>query len=250
MKPQTKIGAFEANQDDFIYQLWLDIQPYLQPHSRKLPEDSIFFALCDFLDNHDSHWLWTSIKNEGSTETDVYSSLNYFVKELLPHKYILNRPIKNSYGEIIDYEKKKLIKDKYQMMKWKSKEKTPKGILVRYSTKNEIALKGISTQGIMMNVDEFNLFCSETNLDLNTLTIPQLEKLITDYQIDPTHEFWKSYPSMCRFEETYLVEKGITTDKNKTKEPSKYRIGKGFSSNTDKIVNWKEISMDLDVFDF
>jgi hypothetical protein len=94
--------------------------------------------------------------------------------------------------------------------------------------KNHIALKGLFTKGIIMSVKDFNLFSTNANLDLNTLTQVQLERLIYDWETTSHISYWKQYPTMKSFNESLLVEKGIT-ENGKVKIKKKYVIGKGMS---------------------
>jgi hypothetical protein len=82
------------------------------------------------------------------------------------------------------------------------------------------------------------LFSINANLDLNTLTQVQLERLIYDWEMTNNISYWKQYPTMKVFNESLLVEKGIT-ETNKVQVNKKYVIGKGITQ--EDIIFDKEL---------
>lgn len=248
MNKTNGIGAFEANEENFLYQLWQDIQPYTNRHKNKNPFNMIFFSVCDYLETKDECWLWTALLRDNPTEEKMMDTINYFCKQLEPFIYKLIKPIKNSFGEIIDYEEKKLIKDKMILMVWINEYKTFNGVKVRTSNNNYISLKGISTKGIFAKIDEFNSLCNDFNFKIDELTLPQLEKFIVDWETDQKNDIWKPYPSLSSFEESYLIERGIESAEEVRTKPS-YKIGVGYTSFLER-KGYKDLESTLDVFDF
>lgn len=224
------IGAFEEHEGNVMLDLWNEITKYYAKHNTKVGLDRIFNSVCDYLFENEDSWLWGVVWGDIPSEESLYSNITHISKKLEEYQYVLYKPVHNNYGEIVGYDKKPLIKDKHFYPKWDETKtyRTPKGILVRYSNKNYISLKGISTNGIIMSVKDFNLFCNETKLDLDTLTPPQLEKLIIDYKITNEEEYWKKYSTIRVFNESLLVEKGIV-DGDVLESESRYVVGKGFS---------------------
>lgn len=248
MNKTNGIGAFEANEENFLYQLWQDIQPFTNRHKNKDGFNMIFFSVCDYLETKDEHWLWTALLRDNPTEEKIMETMKYFCKQLEPFQYKLIKPIKNSFGETIDYEEKKLIKDKMMTMLWINEYKTSNGIKVRTSNTNYIALKGVSTKGVFAKMKEFNNLCNDFNFKIDELTLPQLEKFIIDWETDPKNDLWKAYPSLSSFEESYLVENDVKhTEEVKTK-PS-YKMGVGYTTFMER-KGYKDLDTTLDVFDF
>jgi len=246
------IGAFEANTDDFLLQLWFDLQPFIKKYSTNLVEDNIFNGIVDFLDENQDHWFWDRLETDLATEDSVYQSITNLSKQLAKeYSNKLWKPVRNNFGEIVEWQAVELIKDKYELPKWKNTKttRTSNGILVRYSTKNEIALKGLTPKGVIMSVKDYQVFCNETKLDLNTLTPPMLEKWITDLEMNLHPEYWKQYPTMRTFEESILVEKGIKTEQTIDNQPV-YQLGLGFvNQKKSGKADWKSHEETLDVFD-
>ena len=234
------IGTFEAHEENIMLDLWNELTKYYGNHNTKVGLDRIFYSVCDYLTNNEDSWLWGVVYGEFPTEDSVYSHINIISKQLEEYQQTYYKPIHNTYGEIIGYDKKPLIQDTHLYPKWDDSKtyKTPNKILVRYSIKNHIALKGLFTRGIIMSVKDFNSFSINTNLDLNTLTPPQLERLIMDWETTSHYVYWKQYPTMKSFNESLLVEKGIT-ESNKDKKNEKYVIGKGLTQ--EDINFYKEL---------
>jgi len=234
------MGAFEAHEENVMLDLWNELTKYYGNHNNKVGLDRIFNSLCDYLDENQDSWLWGVIYGEFPTEDSVYSHINIISKKLEEYQQTYYKPIHNTYGEVIGYDKKPLIQDTYLYPKWDDSKtyRTSNNILVRYSIKNHIALKGLFTKGIIMSLKDFNLFSINANLDLNTLTPVQLERLIYDWEMTNNISYWKQYPTMKVFNESLLVEKGIT-ETNKVQVNKKYVIGKGMTQ--EDIIFDKEL---------
>jgi hypothetical protein len=157
-------------------------------------------------------------------------------KELLDESLILDKKITDERGRVVGVEQVKIKKPKYEYPKWiKNRSvKTSNGILVRYTDKREISIKGF-TEGLIMSTADYTKFKEALTLDLTTLTLPHLHQLIVDIKSDPNDPFWTRFPTLRTFYEDLLTELGESpVNGKKTKSNKTYQIGKGFNNKQPK----------------
>lgn len=244
------LGAFEAHENDVMLELWIEMINYYHKHNDKLDENRIFFTICDFLQDNQEHWLWEKIFGNTDTEETIKKNIQLLSKKLVEFQYVIYKPIYNKFGEMVGYDKKNLKSDKYFHTKWKEDKTytTSNGILVRFSSKGHISLKGITPNGIIMSQKDFKLFCNQTKLEIDTITPPQLERLIIDIKNTLDNEYWKQYPTMKIFKESFLTQNGIKINRNEIKK-DKYVIGSGFVNSKKVDIDVKSIKTEMSVFD-
>ena len=242
------IGAFEAHAENIIEELLNEVRPYYKFSSNEHYHTTMYMALCDYLDNNDECWVWNIIKSESDLDDDdkAYNILNKISKELVDESFILRKKVYNSYKELVDVVVTHLPKNRFEYPLWKEQHTkcNDNGILVRYTQDNKIALKSLSTKGLIMTLKDFRTFSEEIKLDLKTLTSPDLYRLIIDIENTKKDKdsFWNKWSSLYVFNETLSTELELTTTKV-TKEKT-YKLGIGFNQRIKKTEE-----QTLNVFD-
>jgi hypothetical protein len=80
-----------------------------------------------------------------------------------------------------------------------------------------------------MSLEDYKEFKKALTLDLSTLTIPNLNKIIYDIQSDPRDPFFSRFPTLKVFYEDLLTELKISPVKKENNFVKKtYEVGKGF----------------------
>lgn len=223
------IGAFEAHQDTIMRELWIEVLPYFnknQDYGSR--EDKVFFSFMNYLDENPNHWVWNKIDADPTIDTEAY--LKSISSLLHKESLIVDKKVLNKKTGMEEVQQIKVKEPQYKYPKWLSKRnvKTPNGILVRYSEDKEIAIKAIN-QGLVMSLDDYKEFKKALTLDLSTLTIANLNKIIYDIQTDPKDPFFSRFTTLKVFYEDLLTELKISPVKKKNNFVKKtYEVGKGF----------------------
>jgi len=223
------IGAFEAHQDTIMRELWNEVLPHFnknQDYGSR--EDKVFFAFMNYLDEQLNHWVWNKIDADPTINKEAY--LKSISSLLHKESLIVDKKVFNKKLGIDELQQVKVKEPIYKYPKWLSDKsvKTPNGILVRYSKEKEIAIKAIN-QGIVMSLVDYKEFKKALTLDLTTLTIPNLNRIIYDIQTDPRDPFFSRFPSLKVFNEDLLTELKISPVKKENNFIKKtYEVGRGF----------------------
>lgn len=222
-------GAFEAHEQSLVRELWNEVLPYFnknQDYGSR--EDKVFFSLINFLDQNQEHYLWYQINGSETRDPEAY--IKEVAKQLYQESLIVDKKVVDDKGRVVDTKQIKVKEPQYKYPKWLSNRsvKTSNGILVRYSEDKEIAIKAIN-QGIVMSLDDYKEFKKALTLDLSTLTIANLNKIIYDIQSDPRDPFFSRFTTLKVFYEDLLTELKISPVKKKNNFVKRtYEVGKGF----------------------
>lgn len=234
---QLNEGAFTEHQHQVYIDLFNDISKYYYKYSREDLEVRIVYCLTDLMQDNKDHWVWDRFSGDAVNGMNIEAELTKLAKKLI------------SFGMYTQKGNKVIAVpvDKFIRMLWVKEYKTPKSLLIRHSNKKYVAIKSLSPKGLIFKEKEFELFCSKLKINLETFTWQQLERLISDFRINPTHQIWKDYPSMKFFEESLEVEKNLSPI-TETAEVE-YEVGRGYITQSRK--NEKTIgSNTINVFDF
>jgi len=232
-----KDGILPVHQDDLYVELFNGIIKYFSKYSALGMEEKLFMSLCEFMQDNEDHWLWDRVSNERFTEDNLYKHVMVISKQIYKSAMYVKKGDK-----LTPYPKNREYR-----MEWLREYRTPKGLLVRHSKKGFIAIKSLSTLGLLFKEKEFNLFCDKLKFNLDTLTWHQLERLIQDFRMNPKHKIWKDYPSMKYFQESLEVEKELKPITESAE--IEYKVGKGYISQTKKIQT-DNTNSTMNVFDF
>jgi hypothetical protein len=234
MKTEKPLGMFEAHDESIYLKLYYELKPYITNHYTST-EEQIFDAVCDFIEDDENQDHFVTKKTfDYSTEDDLVSYIQYIVKNILTALKESKYPIKKTANLVWNNDKTS---------------KTKNGILVRHTKDGKfISLKTLTPEGIIMSNKDYKALCKEVNLEIDTLTSPELLRLITDYKTDSKNPYWKKFKTLKTFEESYLVELGIEMNTDDTHTTTTYELGKGFNKFKQKSI--KKQDKTLSVFDF
>lgn len=236
-KQQLNDGSFAEHQNQVYIDLFKDISRYYFQYRGFPTEERIFYALCDLMHNNQEHYIWNRFNGDAVNFIDIEHQLTSLAKKMMKVGLYTQKGNKITTIPV----------DKFYKMEWTKEYKTPKSLIIRHSKKGYVAIKSISPNGLIFKENDFNKFCADLKINLDTFTWHQLERLIQDYRINPKHQVWGNYPTMKFFEESLEVEKKLQIIKKTTQ--TKYEIGKGFTSNQEKITK-DNSSTTMNVFDF
>lgn len=234
---QLNEGAFIEHQHQVYIDLFKDISKYWHKYSREALEVRVVYCLTDLMQDNRGHWIWDRFTGDAVNGMNIEVELTKLAKKLI------------SFGMYTQKDNRTIAVpvDKFMSIEWVKEYKTPKAILIRHSKKGYVAMKSLSPKGLILKAKEFELFCSKLKINLDTFTWQQLERLISDFRMNPTHPIWKDYPSMKFFEESLEVEKKLKRI-TETLEVE-YEIGKGYITQGRKVEK-NTGSQTLNVFDF
>lgn len=221
MKDYKTMAMSESHEDDVHLKLYYQLRPYLTNHYIST-EEKILMAIGDFLrddQNEEDHFV-KRMPSRGDEITSYITYLsNEIMKVLITNKYPTSKSVK------LTWDKEKTFK-------------TQNGILVRYTNDRKyISLKTLTPWLIIMSIKDSKVFFKELNIEIDTLTSPQLYKLIWDHKLDPKNDCWKKFKTLKTIDESLLTELEIDTYANTTETTTTYEIGKGFNKFKQKSIN-------------
>jgi hypothetical protein len=224
---KTTIGAFEAHEESVMRTLWLEVLPFFNRNKEYgTREDKVFFSLMDFLDSKQDHWVWDKLESDPTNNPDSY--FKHLANKLYTESLIVEKKVFNKHTGMEETQRVRIKENIYEKPKWIKRIKTPNGVLIRYTDKQEISIKGF-TEGIIMSLEDYKNFKKALTLDLTQLTIPNLHKLIYDIKSDPSDPFWSRFTTLRTFYEDLLTELGDSPVKSKKKDTTRnYKVGEGF----------------------